>query len=153
VETRQAIAEIAGVSRETIRKAERILTEADEPTKEALRRGTRNIHGVYQGLRRPRRASDGKAAAEVSATTPGASTAMEADRWVPMAERLIELAGVILEALASWRQQYPQDSAVGAFALMEKHLHELQGYFRKKQDEMAEGSAAVEVAATGPTGP
>jgi hypothetical protein len=64
-----------------------------------------------------------------------------------MAERLIELAGAILEELANWRQQYPQDSAVGAFALMGKHLRELQGYFRKKQHEMAERSAAVEVAA------
>jgi transposase-like protein len=146
LETRQAIAEIAGVSRETVRKAEVILTEADEPSKEALRRGKRKIHGVYQGLRRLRGASNGKAVSAASATTPGASTAMDPGLRVPMAERLIELAGAILEELDSWRQQYPQDSAVGAFPLMEKHLRELQGYFRKKQHEMAERSAAVEVA-------
>jgi hypothetical protein len=153
VETRQAIATIAGVSRETVRKAEVILEEADEPTKEALRRGQRKIHGVYQSLRRQRAASTRKAVAEASATTPGAQTAMEPRLKVPMAERLIELAGAILEELDSWRRQYPQDSAVGAFALMENHLRELQGYFRKKQDEMAKPSAAVEVATISTTGP
>jgi transposase-like protein len=151
VETREKIAKAAGVSRETVRKAEVILEEADEPTKEALRRGTRKIHGVYQGLRRPRGASDGNAVTEAATTTPGAPTAMEPGLRVPMAERLIALAGAILEALDSWRLQYPRDSAVGAFALMEKHLSELQEYFRKKQHEMAERSAAVEMAATGPT--
>ncbi len=54
VETLQAIAAVAGVSRETVRKAEAIMEEADEPTKEALRRGERSIHGVYVDLR-PRR--------------------------------------------------------------------------------------------------
>jgi biotin operon repressor/ParB-like chromosome segregation protein Spo0J len=152
VETRQAIAEIAGVSRETVRKAEVIMTEADEPTKESLRRGKRKIHSVYQGLRGPRTASKRKAVAEASATAPGAPMVMEPGLRVPMAERLIGLAGAILEELASWRRQYPKDPAVGAFALMEKHLSELQGYFRKKQHEMAEQSSAVEVAATGPTG-
>jgi hypothetical protein len=145
VETRQAIAEIAGVSRETVRKAEVILGEADEPTKEALRRGTRKIHGVYQGLRGPRTSSSGKAVSAASATT-AAPTAMEPGPRVAMAERLIELAGAILDELGNWRQQYPQDSAVGAFDLMEKHLRELQGYFRQKQHEMAERSVAVEVA-------
>jgi hypothetical protein len=153
VETRQAIAAIAGVSRETVRKAEVILQEGDEPTKDALRRGTRKIHGVYQGLRGPRPSSNGKAVSAASATSPGVPTVLEPGLRVPMAERLIELAGAILEELASWRQQYPQDPAVGAFALMEKHIREMQGYFRQKQHEMAERSAAVEVAATGPTGP
>jgi biotin operon repressor len=152
LETRQAIAAIAGVSRETVRKAEVILEEADEPTKEALRRGKRKIHGVYQGLRGPRTASNGKAVSAASATMPGAPTAMEPGLRVPMAEQLIELAGAILEALANWRQQYPQDSAVGAFALMEKHLRELQAYFRQKQDEITKPSAAVEVPATSTTG-
>jgi hypothetical protein len=151
-DTKQAIAKIAGVSRETVRKAEVIMTEADEPTKEALRRGTRKIHGVYQGLRGPRSASNRKAVAQTSATMPGAPTAMELGLRIPMAERLIELAGAILEALAGWRQQYPQYSAVGAFALMEKHLRELQAYFCQKQREMAERSAALEGTATGPTG-
>jgi hypothetical protein len=68
------------------------------------------------------------------------------------AERLIELSGAILAELDNWRRQYPQDSAVGAFALMAKHLRELQGYFRKKQHEMAKPCATVEVAATGTTG-
>jgi biotin operon repressor len=145
VETRQVIAEIAGVSRETVRKAEVIMADADEPTKEALRRGRRKIHGVYQSLRGPRTSPNGKAVAEASAPTPGAPTAMEPGQRVPMADRLIELAGAILDELANWRQQYPQDSAVEAFDLMEKHLRELQGYFRKKQHEMAERSAAVEV--------
>jgi ParB-like chromosome segregation protein Spo0J len=152
VETRQAIAEIAGVSRETVRKAEVILGEADEPTKEALRRGKRKIHGVYQDLRGPRRSSNGKAVSAASATMPGRPTAREPGLRLPLAERLIELAGAILGALDNWRQQYPQDSVVGAFALMEKHLRELQEYFRKKQQEMAERSPAVEVTATATTG-
>lgn len=152
-DTKQTIAKIAGVSRETVRKAEVILQEADEPTKDALRRGTRKIHGVYQGLRGPRTPSNTKAVPAASATMPGAPTVLEPGLRVPMAERLTELAGTILEELASWRQQYPQDSAVGAFILMEKHLRELQAYFRQKQHEMAEESAAVTVAATGPTGP
>jgi biotin operon repressor len=143
-DTKQAIAKIAGVSRETVRKAEVIMTEADEPTKEALRRGKRKIHGIYQGLRGPRTASKRKAVAEASATTPGAPTSIAPGLRVPMAERLIELAGAILEALANWRRRYPQDSAVWAFALMEKHLRELQDYFHKKQYEMAERSTAVE---------
>jgi hypothetical protein len=42
-DTKQAIADQAGVSRETVRKAEVVLQEADEPTKEALRRGERSI--------------------------------------------------------------------------------------------------------------
>ena len=144
-DTKQAIAKIAGVSRETVRKAEIIMTEADEPTKEALRRGKRKIHGIYQGLRGLRTASNRKVVAQTSVTTPKAPTVTEPSLREPMAERLIELAGAILEELASWRQQYPQDSAVGAFDLMEKHLRELQGYFRMKQHEMAERSAAVEV--------
>jgi DNA-binding CsgD family transcriptional regulator len=151
-DTKQAIAAIAGVSRETVRKAEVIMEECDEPTKEALRRGKRKIHGVYQSLRRPRRSSNGKAIADASATMPGAPTDMEPGLRVPMSERLIELAGAILAELANWRQQYPQDSAVGAFALMEKHLRELQGYFRQKRDEMAKPCVTVEVVATGTAG-
>jgi ParB-like chromosome segregation protein Spo0J len=142
-DTKQAIAKIAGVSRETVRKAEVIMTEADEPTKETLRRGKRKIHGVYQSLRGARTASNRKAAAEAAATTPAALPTMEPGLRVPMAERLIELAGAILDELATWRQQYPQDSAVGTFALMATHLRELQGYFRKKQHEMAKPCATV----------
>jgi hypothetical protein len=50
-ETRQAIADMAGVSRETVRKAEIIMREADEPTKQALRAGERSIQSVYHELR------------------------------------------------------------------------------------------------------
>jgi hypothetical protein len=53
-ETRQAIADLAGVSRETVRKAEIIVQEADEPIKQALRRRERSIQSVYQELRPPR---------------------------------------------------------------------------------------------------
>jgi hypothetical protein len=45
-ETRQAIADMAGVSRETVRKAEIIMQEANEPIKQALRRGERSIQSV-----------------------------------------------------------------------------------------------------------
>jgi hypothetical protein len=121
-------------------------------TTETLRRGKRKIHAVYQGLRAPRRSPNGKGVSAASATMPGAPTAREPGLRLPMAERLIELAGAILGALDNWRQQYPQDSVVGAFALMEKHLRELQEYFRKKQQEMAERSPAVEVTATATTG-
>jgi hypothetical protein len=53
-ETRQAIADMARVSRETVRKAEIIIQEADEPTKQVLRAGERSIQSVYHELRPPR---------------------------------------------------------------------------------------------------
>jgi ParB-like chromosome segregation protein Spo0J len=53
-ETRQAIADMVGVSRETVRKAEIIMQEANEPIKQALRRGERSIQSVYHELRPPR---------------------------------------------------------------------------------------------------
>lgn len=152
VDTRKTLAKMAGISHETMRKAKVIAQEADEATKEMLRRGKRKIHGVYQGLRGPRSALNGKAVAEVSATTLGGPTAMEPGLRIPMTERLIELAGAILEALASWRQQYPQDSVVGAFPLMEKHLRELQSFFAKKQREISERFTSVEIPPTGTTG-
>jgi hypothetical protein len=66
-----------------------------------------------------------------------------------MARRLIELAESILYELAHWRRWVPRDSAVHAFDLMEKHLRELQDYFRTKQGERSEPAAAVEVPTNG----
>jgi hypothetical protein len=70
VDTRETLAQMAHVSHETMRKAKVIAQEADEPTKEALRRGERTIHGVYQELRQPRTASNGKAGVEASSGVP-----------------------------------------------------------------------------------
>lgn len=53
IHTQEEIANMAGVSRETARKGEVMLAEADESTKEALRQGERSIHSVYQELRPP----------------------------------------------------------------------------------------------------
>jgi hypothetical protein len=54
VDTRETLAQVASVSHETMRKAKVIAQEADEPIKQALRRGKRTIHGVYRELRPPR---------------------------------------------------------------------------------------------------
>jgi hypothetical protein len=48
---------MAGVSRETVRKAEVILKDADEPTKEALRKGEESIDAAYKKLRPPKEKS------------------------------------------------------------------------------------------------
>jgi protein gp37 len=220
VDTRETLAQMANVSHETMRKAKAIAQEADESTKEALRRGERTIHRIYKELRRPRPASNGKAVAEASSggTTPAAGRrtkqltgAMWRDRlaevrqhfmqveqsqrienlartWSPdvadgyreelahliealrqvqqridvvirarvdgepqllMARRLIELADGIQHELATWRQQFPEDSAVHAFGLMEKHLHELRDFFRMKQRERIEHGASIEVPTDG----
>jgi hypothetical protein len=45
---------MAGVSRETVRKAKIIMQEANEPTKQALRGGERSIQSVYHELRPPK---------------------------------------------------------------------------------------------------
>jgi hypothetical protein len=67
------------------------------------------------------------------------------DPQVVMARRLIELADGIQHELATWRQRFPEDSAVQAFGLMEGHLRELRDYFRKKQRERTEHGASTEV--------
>jgi hypothetical protein len=51
VHTRTALAKVAGVSEDTMRKAKVITREADEPTKAALRRGEVTIHRAYVRLR------------------------------------------------------------------------------------------------------
>ncbi len=50
-ETRQALARLAGVSRDTIAKVEFIIREADEPTKVALRSSEVSIHRAHGDLR------------------------------------------------------------------------------------------------------
>jgi DNA invertase Pin-like site-specific DNA recombinase len=157
VETRQAIAEIAGVSRETVRKAEVILEDADEPTKEALRRGKRKIHDVHQRLRGPRAASNRKPTAEASAVAPTPATppTMEPDPQVCMAERLIELAGAMRQELAMWREQFPQATWVQSLLRMESELSKMEEYLRAiqqrareaHQQRMAALAASVEVLA------
>src|SRR5262245_21686906 len=69
-----AMAAAAGVSRATMAKVKVIDAEADEPTKAALRRGERKIHGVYRGLRGSRPASNRKGTAEASAAASMPST-------------------------------------------------------------------------------
>jgi hypothetical protein len=159
-DTKQAIAAIAGVSRETVRKAEVIMEEADEPTKEALRRGERSIHRTYQGVRRPRAASNGKATAETSDPTPATPTTMEPDPQVRMAERVIELAGTMWQALVTWREQFPQATWVPSFLRMETDLGKMEECLRDiqrrareaHQGRMAEPSASVEVPVPGALG-
>jgi len=56
LDTRATLAQMSQVSHETLRKAKVIAQEADERTKEALRRGERSIHSVYCELR-PKEAS------------------------------------------------------------------------------------------------
>jgi hypothetical protein len=143
--TDREVAKLAGVSHDTVHKVRRLAKEADEPTKAALRRGERSIHAVHESLR-PRAASDKKAGAEpyTAPATQVTPTPMEPPSQRGIAERLIDLAGAILHELAIWRQLYPQDGTVHAFHLMEKHLGDLQRYFRKKQQEMREDSATVD---------
>lgn len=157
VDTRETLAQVAHVSHETMRKAKVIAQAADEPTKEALRRGKRTIHGVYKDLRRPRTAANGKTAIEASSgpTMPGAhgpgETLEETPHEAPpdgdprssMARRLIELADTSLQVLANWRRRFPEGLSIQAFGLMEKHLHDLKSYFQKK-GAMSERSASVD---------
>jgi hypothetical protein len=127
-------------------KARVIAREADEPTKEALPRDKRSIHSAYKALRHPHKPSNGKSVVETSIpmTIKATLTPVDPPPQLPMAKRMIDLAGTMLEELASWRPQFPQALTVLAFGLMEKHLHELQTYFGKKHGEMREGVAWVE---------
>ena len=50
-ETREELAEMAGVSRDTLMKAKKISAEADEKTKELLRAGEMSIHRAYTDLK------------------------------------------------------------------------------------------------------
>ena len=50
-ETREVLADMAGVSRDTLGKAKRIIAEADEETKERLRRGEVSIYAVSEALK------------------------------------------------------------------------------------------------------
>jgi hypothetical protein len=145
-----------------VRKAEVIMEEADEPIKEALRRGTRKIHGVYQGLRRPRASSTGKPVAEGSAVAPTSATppTMEPDPPVRMAERLIELAGTMRQELVTWREKFAQATWVQSLLRMESELGKMEEYLRTiqqraceaHQQRMAVLSASVEVPAPSTTG-
>jgi hypothetical protein len=143
--TDREVAKLPGVSHDTVHKVRRIAKKADEPTKAALHRGTRSIHAAHQAL--STRAASGKTAGAESSTaspTPVTPTPVEPpSRW-DMAQRLITLAGGILRELAIWRRQYPQDGAVHAFCLIEKHMGDLQGYFEQKQREIQEDAATVD---------
>jgi ParB-like chromosome segregation protein Spo0J len=54
IKTREEVAKRAAVSHDTIRKAKVIMREADEATKNALRRGERTIHRAFTELREPK---------------------------------------------------------------------------------------------------
>jgi hypothetical protein len=163
VDTRATLAQVAQVSHETMRKAKVIAEEADEPTKEALRRGKRTIHGVYQALRRPRTAVNQTAVIDTSAVpttspahgygdtrveTPHHDRVDGASQSV-MARQLIELADSSLQVLATWRRRFPEDLSIHAFGLMERHLRDLQRYFQTKLMEMSERAASDEASAAG----
>jgi hypothetical protein len=51
IHTNTELGKVAGVSHETIRKVKVITTEADDPTKEALREGTLSIQRRLYSLR------------------------------------------------------------------------------------------------------
>jgi ParB-like chromosome segregation protein Spo0J len=166
VDTRETLAQVAQVSHETMRKAKVIAEEADEPTKEALRRGKRTIHGVYQELRHPRTAVNQTAVIEPSAvpTTSPAQGHGEAREETPhddrvdgaspsvMARQLIELADSSLQVLATWRRRFPEDLSIHAFGLMERHLRDLQRYFETKLVDTGESGVSIEASAAGKSG-
>lgn len=58
-ETRQQLAELAGVSHDTISRVKRICKEAGEATRSRLRRGEASIHRVYTELREAEGESNG----------------------------------------------------------------------------------------------
>lgn len=53
INTREEIAQLAGVSRDTVAKVEKILEVADEETKDALRRGDMSINKAYNDIHKP----------------------------------------------------------------------------------------------------
>ena len=53
--TRDALAEMAGVSGRTFDKAKKIINGADEETKEKLRSGELSIHGAYTAMKTPKK--------------------------------------------------------------------------------------------------
>jgi hypothetical protein len=157
-DTKQTIADHAGVSRETVRKAEVIMQEADEPTKEALRRGERSIHRVYQKLRPRQPAANAKPAP----TTPDpAEHTRMTDRLSELIAAMIELTETLRGELAGQREQFPQATWAPAYdkmrhdlGKMEAFLQDLSHRARQAQDRrMAERVASVEVSAAGTTGP
>ena len=53
--TRDALAEMAGVSGRTFDKAKKLISTADEETKNKLRNGDLSIHGAYTALKNPKK--------------------------------------------------------------------------------------------------
>jgi hypothetical protein len=166
VDTRETLAQVADVSHETMRKAKVIAREADEPTKQALRRGKRTIHGVYKDLRCPRTAENQTTVIEPSSDprtslahghgglceeTPHYDRVDGASQCV-LARQLVELADTALQLLAYWRRRFPEDLSVHAFGLMERHLRELQRYFQTKLVGTSERGASIEASAAGKSG-
>ena len=107
--TDREVAQLAHVSHDTVHKVRRIVQEADESSKDALRQGTRSIHAVHTSLPRRRPASRTKVAATpaVTAPTPVSPSPVELPPQFRMAQRLIDLAEGMLRELAAWRRQYP----------------------------------------------
>ena len=146
------MAQLAHVSHDTAHKVRRIVQEADESSKEALRQGSRSIHAVHTSLPRRRPASRTKAAATsaVTSPTPVSPSPVELPPQLRMAQRLIDLAEGMLEELAAWRRQSPHDAVVHAFGQMEKHLTEIKDYFGKKFQAMHASFATGNIAAATP---
>ncbi len=158
IAAKQAIADHAGVSRETVRKAEVIMQEADEPTKEALRRGERSIHGVYTQLRPRQATSNGQPAPTIP--EPEEHIHMT-DRLSELIAAMIELAEILRGELAGRRAQFPQATWAIAYDNMQHDLGKMQEFLQalahragEAQDRrMAERAASVEGSAAGTTGP
>jgi hypothetical protein len=157
-DTKQAIADQAGVARETVRKAEVIMQEADEPTKEALRRGERSIHGVYKQLRPRQATSNGQPAPMTPEPEEHIHTT---DRLSELITAMIELTETLRGELAAQRAQFPQATWGTAYDKMQHDLGKMQEFLqalsrraREAQDRrMAERAGSVEVSAAGTTGP
>jgi hypothetical protein len=163
VHTRTQLAQAAGVSEDTIRKVKVIHQEADEPTKEALRRGQRRIHGVYQELRRPRTAVTQPPVLDTLSeptTAPGHTHGERREETRHdhgadgasqgmIAHQLVDLADTSLQVMAQWRRRFPEDLSIHAFGLIERHLRDLQRYFHTKLMDISEDAASDEASVAG----
>jgi hypothetical protein len=138
IQTDREVATLAAVSHGTVHKVRRFAQEADEATKDALRRGSRSIDAVHKTLppRRPASSATAAAAPAVPSPTPVTPAPVERPPRLQLAQRMIDLAEAMVQTLAEWRRQYPHDAVVHAFGRMEKHLTEIKDYFGRKLQEM-----------------
>jgi ParB-like chromosome segregation protein Spo0J len=133
LDTREEVAKRAGVSHDTLRKAKVILHEADEPTKDALRRGERTIHGVYTELRRaPEKANEPEVAdASSGPATPVVSRGHKKPTGAIWQERVVE----VRHHVEQLEQRHPVEDLVRTWSLdvANGYLVELQQFIAQLQ--------------------